>query len=74
LQVSVADVKLRPRTVLVLAIMTGVEVAFRQVASPSVGAWLLMVVFAGSEVDHTPTESATNGQFPFTLDASENCA
>jgi hypothetical protein len=32
-----------------------------------------MVVLAASEVDHTPTESATKGQLPFTLDESENC-
>jgi hypothetical protein len=32
-----------------------------------------MVVFAASEVDHTPTESATKGQLPFTVEESENC-
>ena len=59
--------------VLVLLIVAGVGVAFRQVASPWVGGWLLMVVFPGSEVDHTPTKSGVRGQFPFTVDASENC-
>jgi hypothetical protein len=32
-----------------------------------------MVVFAGSEVDHTPTKSGTKGQLPFSVDESENC-
>jgi len=32
-----------------------------------------MVVFTGSEVDHTPTKSGINGQLPFTVDESENC-
>jgi hypothetical protein len=32
-----------------------------------------MVVFAGSEVDHTPTKSGTKGQLPFTVDESKNC-
>jgi len=32
-----------------------------------------MVVFTGSEVDHTPTKSGINGQLPCTVDESENC-
>ncbi len=32
-----------------------------------------MLVFTGSEVDHTPTKSGTKGQLPFTVDESENC-
>jgi hypothetical protein len=32
-----------------------------------------MVVFAASEVDHTPTKSATKGQLPFSVEESENC-
>jgi hypothetical protein len=61
------------RTVLELPIVAGVGVAFRQVASPWVGAWLLMVVFTGSEVDHTPRKSGTKGQLPLTVDESKNC-
>src|SRR6266704_5131152 len=33
-----------------------------------------MDVFTGSEVDHTPPKSATKGQLPISLTASENCA
>jgi hypothetical protein len=32
-----------------------------------------MVVFTGSEVDHTPTKSGIKGQLPCTADESENC-
>jgi len=32
-----------------------------------------MVVFTGSELDHTPTKSGTKGQSPWTVDESENC-
>jgi len=32
-----------------------------------------MVVFTGSEVDHTPTKSGIKGQLPFSEDESENC-
>jgi hypothetical protein len=34
---------------------------------------LLMAVFTGSEVDHTPTKSGIKGQLPRTVEASENC-
>jgi hypothetical protein len=32
-----------------------------------------MVVFTGSEVDHTPARSTIKAQLPFTVDESENC-
>jgi hypothetical protein len=37
-----------------LLIVAGAVVAFTQVARPSAGGVLLMLVFTGSEVDHTP--------------------
>jgi len=33
----------------------------------------MIVVFAGSEVDHVPTLSATKGQLPVAVDLIENC-
>jgi len=32
-----------------------------------------MLVFTGSEVDHTPRTSGIKGQLPFSEDESENC-
>ena len=52
-----------------LLIVTGSAVAPRQVARPL----LLMVVLAGSEVDHFPRMSGIKGQLPSTVDESENC-
>jgi 3-hydroxyacyl-CoA dehydrogenase len=51
----------------------GVGVAFRQVASPWVGASLLTKVFAVSEVAHEPIWSGINGQFPIPVEVAENC-
>jgi hypothetical protein len=56
-----------------LLIVAGVVVACRQVASPCVGAWLLMLMSTESDVDHTPIKSGGNGQFPTADDCSENC-
>jgi hypothetical protein len=70
LQVSIAVLNARPRTVLLLLIVAMPEVAPLQVARP----WLLMGAFVGSEDDQTPIWSGINGQLPLTEDASENCA
>ena len=56
-----------------LLMVAAVGVACRQVACPSVRMRLLMAVFDGSDVDHSPTESGVIGQVPVTADESENC-
>jgi hypothetical protein len=55
-------------------IVAGLDVAFMQIANPWFGAELLIVVFAGSEVDHVPILSATKGQLPLAEEETENCA
>jgi hypothetical protein len=69
----VAGVIACPRTLPSLVIITGLDVAFTQVASPWVGAWLLIVVFPESDVPHVPAWSATKGQLPVTVELIENC-
>src|SRR5581483_2284108 len=73
LQVRVAGVNEYPRIFPSLVIVAGVEVALMQVATPYELGWLLIAVFAGSDVDQFPSLSAVSGQFPCTLEDSENC-
>jgi hypothetical protein len=73
LQVRVAEVIACPRKSPLLVIVTGFDVAFTQVASPCVGAWLLIVTVKVSEVDHVPILSLTKGQLPVTVDLIDNC-
>ena len=73
MQARVTGGKAWPRIFPLLLIVAGVGVAFRQVARPRVDAWLLMVVFTVSEVDHSPMRSGIKGQLPFTEDESVNC-
>ena len=63
LQVRVAEVIACPQILPSLVIVTGLDVAFTQVASPCVGTWLLMVTVTVSEVDHVPILSATNPHY-----------
>ena len=74
LQVRVAEVIACPRILPSLVIVTELDVAFKQDASPWVGTWLLMVTITVSEVDHVPILSGTKGQLPVTVDLIENCA
>ena len=61
-----------PKTAPSFVIIAGLGVELRQVARPSVGASLLILVFVGSDVDHVPTWPTMRGQAPFEGAMTEN--
>jgi hypothetical protein len=66
LHVRVAGANVLARTVLLLPIVAGAEVAPRQVAVTLFPCFVVRLMFTASDVDHTPSTSGTNGQFPVT--------
>jgi|SRR5581483_10223479 len=77
LQVRVAGVNPWPRIVQLLLIVAAPAVEPRQVAVtlfPGCACMVVRLTFTGSEVDHTPSESAIIGQFPVAFDERRNWA